>query len=442
MNNDLYGGRYDPGSAAVAVLATSHDHDPGALAKRGIALRDDGQLNESEAIFVRLTEIYPNLVFGWQELGVLYRRQKRMQESEVNFLRAKQIAPHDINTCRHLSFFYATCGRLAEALDEWKRVAQDSDKSTEIYREFLKYVAVHSESEILALLELCETPERFVRHDAVCDWIKQVLADGAPFSLIRLGDGEGAWLGMSEADESENATLYESNRREMLNVWFSEDRAYERLGFRSLSTRLRAVLKRASLIGIPDKRRVVHEYNFSSVRGIPSIGNIFRALVVKDEMPADFIEVPLYCTNDIHLDFHINGHFEELLRGNYKVGVISGHVDLAERLVSSWKTKVTYQIIIPEEKSFSQVQGVSGIERAHYPAYFYRTLREIRHSAFSAQLWLVAAGFLGKFYCEQLRQAGVVALDIGSVADGWMGKVTRPTLRRIDQYMLREMDVG
>jgi hypothetical protein len=41
------------------------------------------------------------------------------------------------------------------------------------------------------------------------------------------------------------------------------------------------------------------------------------------------------------------------------------------------------------------------------------------------EVWLVAAGFLGKIYCDDIRQRGGIALDIGSLADYWMGYVTR-----------------
>jgi hypothetical protein len=38
---------------------------------------------------------------------------------------------------------------------------------------------------------------------------------------------------------------------------------------------------------------------------------------------------------------------------------------------------------------------------------------------------LVAAGILGKIYCDVIRAAGGVAVDIGHVADLWAGRETR-----------------
>jgi hypothetical protein len=41
------------------------------------------------------------------------------------------------------------------------------------------------------------------------------------------------------------------------------------------------------------------------------------------------------------------------------------------------------------------------------------------------ELFLVAAGFLGKILCDRIRARGGIGFDIGSVADSWMGYATR-----------------
>jgi hypothetical protein len=52
-------------------------------------------------------------------------------------------------------------------------------------------------------------------------------------------------------------------------------------------------------------------------------------------------------------------------------------------------------------------------------------------------LWLVGAGVLGKVYCVEARSRGAVALDIGSVFDGWAGQKTRSYLRKEDYKLNR-----
>ena len=46
--------------------------------------------------------------------------------------------------------------------------------------------------------------------------------------------------------------------------------------------------------------------------------------------------------------------------------------------------------------------------------------------AYQGEVFLVGAGFLGKIYCQTIKNLGGIALDIGSAADYWMGYQTRP----------------
>jgi hypothetical protein len=48
----------------------------------------------------------------------------------------------------------------------------------------------------------------------------------------------------------------------------------------------------------------------------------------------------------------------------------------------------------------------------------------------------VAAGLLGKLYCHTLKGAGCTAIDIGSVADAWIGEDTRQFGAGISKYTL------
>ena len=48
-------------------------------------------------------------------------------------------------------------------------------------------------------------------------------------------------------------------------------------------------------------------------------------------------------------------------------------------------------------------------------------------------VFLVAGGLLGKIYCDRIRELGGIALDIGALADAWMGHNTRG--RVFDQAM-------
>ena len=47
----------------------------------------------------------------------------------------------------------------------------------------------------------------------------------------------------------------------------------------------------------------------------------------------------------------------------------------------------------------------------------------------AGRLWLVAAGMLGKVYCDVIRNAGGIAVDVGHTADMWAGVRSRASIK-------------
>ena len=64
------------------------------------------------------------------------------------------------------------------------------------------------------------------------------------------------------------------------------------------------------------------------------------------------------------------------------------------------------------------------LEGEHFPDRYRAVSSELANTK-PGRLYLVAAGLLGKSYCVTLQQTGCVVIDIGAVADMWMGRKTR-----------------
>src|SRR5215210_7246622 len=60
----------------------------------------------------------------------------------------------------------------------------------------------------------------------------------------------------------------------------------------------------------------------------------------------------------------------------------------------------------------------------HYPTAFNDIIARIRRER-RRGLFFVGAGFLGKAYCREIRLAGGIAVDMGSVMDVWAGVPSR-----------------
>ena len=57
-----------------------------------------------------------------------------------------------------------------------------------------------------------------------------------------------------------------------------------------------------------------------------------------------------------------------------------------------------------------------------------RVVEQLRQGGFDSPV-LVGAGPLGKVYCNEVKLAGGVALDIGSIFDSWARRPTRGYLK-------------
>jgi hypothetical protein len=198
-------------------------------------------------------------------------------------------------------------------------------------------------------------------------------------------------------------------------------------------------IDRADIVGIPYGLRVHHEYEACSPSGVPGCTNILRYLNARRTEAG----TKRYCVQDIHRDLTLNGFLGKLLASTASFGIVTCHPQLGLRLARASGARITFAILIPEERGFanvieglSPITGVSGMTEPHFPTVYQRTVGKLQRLASDAAVWLIAAGYLGKIYCDIVREAGGVAIDIGSVADGWAGSVTRPYLRKIDRFKL------
>ena len=110
---------YDPGAAisqAQPGLVPPNPDDPLALANIGIKLRNDGLYDGAEEIFQSLIDRFPQLVYGFQEMGVLRSQVGRHDEALQLFRQALDVDPSDLLTRRYLAFQLVTLGEANQAI--------------------------------------------------------------------------------------------------------------------------------------------------------------------------------------------------------------------------------------------------------------------------------------------------------------------------------------
>jgi len=245
--------------------------------------------------------------------------------------------------------------------------------------------------------------------------LQAAIAERRPLSLIRLGDGEGRFLlgrrpelhGPLAKDEAQSIAAL------MWSVWFGADiRGETRL--EEIMTTLDAAIGEADILGLPLADRLASDdANFGYLA-------VLEHHVAKLAPRTDGLLVDASC--NIALD-RIDPFLGRLLRGLDFLGLISPHPELAGRLRRHLGIGEVISYDIPGEGRLGRPREAADRGR-HFPAVYDRIMAELTVPR-SGAVFLVAGGLLGKLYCARIRQLGGIAIDIGAIADAWMGINTR-----------------
>lgn len=140
----------------------------------------------------------------------------------------------------------------------------------------------------------------------------------------------------------------------------------------------------------------------------------------------------LFPVVNIHLRLMESNFLERVLAVTKTVTLV-GCRDLRPNFQSLGFDEV-FHIPVPEA---ARTRGDTEVMR-HYPEAFREIVARIRSEQRSG-VFFVGAGFLGKIYCHEIRLAGGVAIDMGSVMDLWAGVASRTGYDNIvEKFTLKE----
>jgi hypothetical protein len=288
-------------------------------------------------------------------------------------------------------------------------------------RDFGRYLAQWPRGASRLLLDRVQQTHGYRKAPEIARQVIAALDARRPFALIRLGDGEGGCVTLGPEDEARFAQLYRRNRAELTAMWFGAAFRPEETGFDRLGrTLLRSALD-CDVVGIPYESWIDHEYRIASLRGVPSLTNILRALAGYDVGPPG-----LRCSSQaVHMELHRSGALAEIMRHAKRLSLISCLPELPELLRDSYGLEEVALYRIPGEQGSARALGPEAAAGTHFPDAYAKVMAELERPH-HGRLFLVAGGILGKFYAATIKRHGGVALDIGSVVDGWARRSTRP----------------
>lgn len=228
-------------------------------------------------------------------------------------------------------------------------------------------------------------------------YLEKALNNQQPFSLIRLGDGEGALMGFPDITDIEAV-------KRSFSVWFGHtDIDLQSTSY--IGQQIRDSVFNADIVGLPrDAQLSRHPY--------------YRAVFDAMSHYRLYSESALYTDAAIHRYFQFCLLFRKLLSGRDYVGIITPR-DLRAAMKTHFNVGVIEHYPIKGEARFS-----GSVEMPHYPDAFNKLIDSLS-PPYKGALYLVGAGGLGKIYCNVIKQRGGVAVDVGAIFDAWAGVKSR-----------------
>lgn len=282
-----------------------------------------------------------------------------------------------------------------------------------------KLAIAYDRAALLATARAREASARFADAVAVQTRLKAAIAARQPYSLIRLGDGEGRFLAF--LDPAMGSLMrpeeHQAIGQSIWSNWFAADLAETGPAqLTALRAALRASLEGADIIGLPlESRLTVDNYHLGYLAYLDRYVS-----GILDRQPQIMV-ADAFVNNELH---RLSPFCADLLRGLDFIGVIGPHPALAGRLAAHLGIPAHATQLIPGEMRLPDRPELTR-GRGHFPERYAAILREMTLPRPGAVV-LVAAGLLGKIYCARVKELGGIAIDIGSVVDAWMGFNTRP----------------
>ncbi|NEO35140.1 MAG: hypothetical protein F6J90_01990 [Moorea sp. SIOASIH] len=334
------------------------------------------------------------------------------------------------------SWIYEANKSLHNRLNAYLSNHSEFDSNNQSLRKIYKKINYLSNSCQRSYLNTYSSPfEAYELSVKILNHIKNKI----PLSLIRLGDGEGSFL---EYDET--LKEFQNRDRDLAKQSWWGDVNLSKNDFKKLSDDLISAIKNADILGIPEfyrfhlllrseslEKQLLEKYSARGSRGITAIINTLIDPNFYQEQESYRLSNKTLTSCYIHQDLEVWGLYRLIFNHLKECSVISCHEGISQVLREKYGVTVKRLYQIPSEYTYAQRFNYRDQQNhPHYPYYFEQICSELTIS-YPGEVFLVAAGFLGKIYCNSIKNLGGIALDIGSIVDYWLNYSTRGLHRRI-----------
>ncbi|SFL45110.1 hypothetical protein [Methylorubrum salsuginis] len=299
------------------------------------------------------------------------------------------------------------------------------------YAELVKYAV--SSAKALGLSEVYMEGDRLARFDAC---LFDCLNRGIPYSVVRLGDGEGRVLGYPMYFDQNRILIevlyYQFGPNSIQNEIDGSGRWLDGL-IGELRSLVRLGIETADRVGLP-----VAEFFEGHEHGV-TLGMTAYAYATQYAFgrlprmePSEAIG-----TNVFQQLAEVPWFFPRIAKAAKSVTTI-GPWDLSNELQAALGVARVSHITVPSHYTWGLDKGLG-----QFPV-LYKQIRAaiLARGDLRGQLFLVGAGLIGKYYCALIKQQGGVALDIGSVFDSWARKGLPYAVENGERIKLSQLDAA
>jgi hypothetical protein len=402
---------------------TTQRFSPAQLVELGVLSKQAGFPDLAEKVFLHALAADEKHAATLYELAVLYRLSNRKHDAIASLLKAKAAAPAHFHTRLLLAHMLYAVGAHDEAVEVCSSTTPKGPAEAEdlaVLQEFGDYLREFPADRARYMVEEVHRRFRYLNPPQVAATIRSAIESRRPFALVRLGDGEGIFARIGVEDEARYARLYANLRRGWYAGLYGDGFDPAATGYAAIVETLMSVAGEADLVGVPYRSWVAHEYAISSIRGVPGLLNVHRHFL-RHQHPSG----PAICDQNIHTELHKQGLIEPILRMSRDIGLISCLSDLPERLKARFALDSVELFKIPGERYSKALRSEEALSGIHFP-YVYWDIVQRLSRPHHGRVFLIAAGTLAKFYAAVIKRHGGIALDIGSLVDGWMRIASRP----------------
>jgi hypothetical protein len=238
--------------------------------------------------------------------------------------------------------------------------------------------------------------------------------------LLRLGDGEGNLL-FWDAHRDTSPALAGLSMERILRLMFGR-RMPRRAHWDRIAALTVEAVENASYAGLPTPKQtfsnldalVAARAQDFDLRGTSGVVAVWDWL---EPRAAAWLADPQRVVVNWHVHSSLLGFAPALVRAAGNVSVITCYPELLARVQRVFGVERGESFLIPPQAG--NIRGTP--EGTHYPDAYQAIAARIGARARGGELFLVGAGILGKSYCERVRRAGGMAIDMGSMLDVWMG---------------------